>query len=156
MKNYLGVCLFLTYALLMSGCAATSDTAGTKDEQKGGLFLVNDKMVCQEALTSKMWQLRKEGPFYSLKEAKRYIVDLELGGYGDWRLPTRSELFNLFYMHYWKNDGNCVMNHKGDFWGVSKDQSPFLGHWEDYLLCGPEYKFTESLKTRGYVRAIRP
>ena len=74
----------------------------------------------------------------------------------DWRLPTKSELFELFYIHYWKNDGTCVMNHKGEFWMVSKNQEPSLGHWEDDLLCGPEFKFVESIKRNGFVRAIRP
>ena len=59
-------------------------------------------------------------------------------------------------MHYWENDGTCVMNHKGEFWMVSKNKEPSLGHWEDDLLCGPEFKFVESIKEDGFVRAIRP
>jgi len=79
-----------------------------------------------------------------------------LGGYDDWLLPTKSELFSLFYMHYWNNDGDCEMNHKGEFWVFSKGQEPALGQCEDYFLCGPEFKFVKSIKEYGFVRAIRP
>ncbi|MEJ2135947.1 MAG: DUF1566 domain-containing protein [Desulfofustis sp.] len=113
-------------------------------------------MVCQEVTTNRMWQFRKEGPFSSLDEADRYVAELNLDGYDDWRLPTKSELFDLFYIHYWKNDGTCMMNYKGEFWMVSKNHEPSLGHWEDDLLCGPEFKFVESIKQDGFVRAVRP
>lgn len=156
MKNCPALYRFLTYALVLSGCAAKPDISSSIDEQMKGLFLVESEQICQEVQSNKMWQRSKEGPFYSLEEAYQYADELELGGYKDWRLPTKSELFNLYYIHYWKNDKNCVMNQKGDFWAVSKGQVPSMGHWEDYFLCGPEYKFVESFKNYGYVRSIRP
>lgn len=113
-------------------------------------------MVCLEVMTNRMWQFRKEGPFSSLEEADRYVANLNLNGFDDWRLPTKSELFDIFYIHYWRNDGNCVMNHKGEFWAISSDQGSSLGHWEDDLLCGPEFNFVDSIKEDGFVRAIRP
>ena len=45
---------------------------------------------------------------------------------------------------------------KGEFWAVSRDQESSLGHWEDDLLCGPEFNFVDSIKDDGFVRAIRP
>ena len=113
-------------------------------------------MICHEVQTNKMWQFIRDGPFSSVEEAERYAAELELGGYGDWRLPTKSELFNLYYLNYWKNDKSCEMNHRGDFWTVSKNRVPSLGHWEDYFLCGPNFKFVESFKDYGFVRAVRP
>lgn len=156
MKGYLTIYFFIAYALILNGCVAQQDVADSNDETKSGLFLAEGEMICHDVSTNKMWLFVKEGPFSSLDEAERYAADLRLGGYGDWRLPTKLEFFDLFYIHYWKNDGTCVMNHKGEFRMVSKNQEPSLGHWEDYLLCGPEFKFVESIKQDGFVRAIRP
>lgn len=149
-------CLFMTLALVLNGCTQHPHVPSNADDKKSGLFMVNGQTICQEVLSSKMWQSKKEGPFSSLEEADRYATELELDGYDDWRLPTRSELFDIFYMHYFQNDGDCVMNHRGEFWALSGDQEPSLGHWEDDLLCGPEFKFVESMKDYGFVRAIRP
>jgi len=38
---------------------------------------------------------RQKSRFSSAREAERYAADLQLGGYGDWRLPTKAEMFNL-------------------------------------------------------------
>ena len=156
MKGIFAIYLFLAYALILNGCMTQQDAKGSRNERESGLFLAEDDMICHDVQTNKMWQFAKEGPFSSEEEAERYTAELTLGGYGDWRLPTKSELFNLFYIHYWKNDSNCVMNHIGEFWMVSKNQELSLGHWEDDLLCGPEFKFVESIKQDGFVRAIRP
>lgn len=156
MKHYFPVHLFITYTLILIGCSAQQDATGSNGERESSLILGEDGMICHEVQTNKMWQFGKEGPFSSLEEAQRYAAELKLGDYGDWRLPTKSELFNLYYVHYWKNDDACEMNHKGEFWMVSKDQGPSLGHWEDDLLCGPEFKFIEAIKQDGFVRAIRP
>ena len=156
MKLNLVLYLLLAFALILWGCASNPDNRNSKDDRKAGLFLLEGGMVCQEVMTNKMWQLSKEGPFVSSEKAERYAAGLNLGGYDDWRLPTKSELFDLFYMHYWQNDGNCVMNYKGEFWAVSRDHESSLGHWEDDLLCGPEFKFVDSIKDHGFVRAVRP
>lgn len=156
MKSIFVFFLFLINALVMNGCAFQSDRSGSDVDKMDGLFLVKGEKICREVSTNKMWQLIKEGPFSSLEEANRYTAELKLGGYDDWRLPTKSELFNLFYVHYWKNNRDCVMNNKGEFWAISKDQEPSLGHWEAYLLCGPEFKFVYSIKEYGFIRAIRP
>lgn len=156
MKRNLATYLLLICALILFGCASHPGTISSNDNRNGRLFLVEGEMVCQEVKTNMMWQFSKEGPFASLEEADRYAAELNLGGYDDWRLPTKSELFDLFYMHYWKNDGDCVMNHRGEYWAVSRDQESSLGHWEDDLLCGPEFNFVDAIKEDGFVRAVRP
>lgn len=155
-KRNLALCLVLLCSLILYGCAGQPDSPDSQVEQKYGLFLVKGTMICQEAQSSKMWQFGKAGPFSSMEEAEWHVKGLKLGSYDDWRLPTKSELFNLFYIHYWKNNGDCDMNRKGDFWAVSEGRAPSPGHWEDYFLCGPEYKFVKSIKGYGYVRAICP
>ena len=156
MERNLGLYLLLACALILYGCASNPGNRSSKDDKNGRLFLLEGGMVCQEVITNKMWQFSKEGPFFSLEEAERYAAGMNLGGYEDWRLPTKSELFDLFYMHYWQNDGNCMMNYKGEFWSVSRDQESALGHWEDDLLCGPEFNYIDSIKDDGFVRAVRP
>ncbi len=146
----------LIYVMIFNGCAGHPGTANRRDNGEDGLVGLMGVKICQETRTDKMWQMDKQGPFSSLEEAERYTTGLRLGDFDDWRLPTKSEMFELFYMHYWKKDGTCVMNHRGEFWSLSKDQKPVLGHWEDDLLCGPEFNFVESIKPDGFVRAIRP
>ena len=156
MKNCYVLYLVIPCLVVLNGCSTKPDIPDSVDNKLKGLVLLEGDNICQDTLSNKMWAFSKEGPFSSLEEAYQYVSELELGGYDDWRLPTKSELFNLFYLNYWKNDTNCVMNHKGDFWTVSKNQVSSVGHWEDYLLCGPNYKFVASFKGSGYVRAIRP
>lgn len=148
--------LLITSVVALNGCTSHPDASGTNDGNKGGLLMVHGEMICQEVSTNKMWQFKKKGPFSSREAAEHYASELKIGGYDDWRLPGISELFDIFYMHYFQNHGDCEMNHRGDFWSLTKDKEPSLGHWEDYLLCGPEFKFVDSMKDYGFVRAIRP
>ena len=156
MKRNIVLYFLLTYLFVLNGCVVQSNSSGSNDDAKGKLFQIEGGLVCQELKTNKMWQFNKEGPFDSWEEADRYATELKLGGHDDWRLPTRSELFDLFYTHYWKNDGNCMMTHKSEFWVISKGRESSLGHWEDDFLCGPEFNFVEAIREYGFVRAIRP
>ena len=143
---------------LLIGCGCTPRQNGTGPYSSGeiGLQLIKGNKYCREITSETMWQIEKEGKFSSLQEADRYAVSLELGGYDDWRLPTKSELYKLFYIFYRNKNNDCTMNVSGDFWITLKNQEATLGHWEVYHLCGPEFKFVESIKGKGYVRAIRP
>ncbi|MHB8809134.1 MAG: Lcl C-terminal domain-containing protein [Desulfobulbaceae bacterium] len=102
-----------------------------------------------------MWQVNKGGKFSTLAEAQDYAAHLRLGGYEGWRLPTMEESLGLLQIIFWKQNGDCRMDSQGDYWTASSDGQASLGHWEDYLLCGSEFKYVRSLKSKGYVRAIR-
>lgn len=150
------VCLLFSLVLLTGyGCAARqAASTGTSSDvlllaQEGG-------EICQEIRSGRMWQVAKGGAFSTLEEAQEYAANLRLGGYDGWRLPTTEESLNLMQIFFWKQNGDCSMNSIGDFWTVSSDGQASLGHWEDYLLCGPEFKYVKSLKQKGYVRTIRP
>lgn len=112
--------------------------------------------ICQEIVSGKMWQVERGGKFFSPGDARRYAEDLSLGGFNDWRLPTREEMLSLYTIFFYAKEGNCAMKSGRDYWTLSEGGESALGHWEDYLLCGPEFKFVESLKAQGYVRAVRP
>lgn len=156
MKNHVSFCLILIIVLIACGCTHKQNGSGTYASGENGLRLIKGNKYCRQIKSETMWQVQRGGKFSSFQEADRYAANLKLGGYDDWRLPTRSELFNLFYIFYRNKNNDCIMNVNGDFWVTLKNQGSTPGHWEVYHLCGPEYKFVESLKTKGYVRAVRP
>ena len=156
MKSNAIILFVLLYAVMMGGCATTPSGSDSNVAQKGELFLIKSEGICQEIKSGKMWQENKAGPFDSRAESEQYAADLKLGGHEDWRLPTTHELYNLFQMCFWKKNGDCVMDHRGEYWTVSVEQEPVLGHWESYMVCSPEFKYVKAIKHEGYVRAIRP
>lgn len=157
MKTALGVVyffLFLVMILTGYGCAARQ--TGATGAEKVGLLRAQGEEICQETRSGRMWQVAKGGMFSTIEEAQEYVANLQLGGHDDWRLPTTEESLKLMQLFFWKQNGDCSMNSQGDFWTVSSAGKGSLGHWEDYPLCGSEFKYVKSLKTKGYVRAIRP
>lgn len=146
------VCLFL----LLSGYGCAARQSGIPGAGMDGLLRVQGAEICQERQSGRMWQVAKGGVFTTIDEAREYVANLRLGGYDDWRLPTTEEALNLMQLFFWKQNGDCSMNNTGDYWTVSGGRQPSLGHWEDYMLCGPEFKYVKSVKTGGYARAIRP
>lgn len=143
----------LSFLILSNGCAYKDRKDSFVDETVG---VLHDKGqgVCLNVRSGRMWQIERGGKFSSLKEAEQYAVNLQLGGYDDWRLPTKTELFDLYYIFFWKNNGDCSMKRTGEYWAFGKGRAT-LGHWETYLLCAPNHKYVKSLDTKGYVRAVR-
>lgn len=126
-----------------------------KSQVAGGLVAKGGE-ICLVIRSGKMWQIERQGPFSSHLEAERYANNLELSGFKDWRLPTKLELYYLYYTFFWNKNGNCNLNGNGEYWSTSKDGQASLGRWETFILCDPEFKYVKSLKTEGFVRAIRP
>ena len=142
-------CLSVSTFILSYGCAS----------QQKSMIQLKDQGICQEIKSGRMWQLDKGGKFSSLDEAEKYATSLHLGGYNDWRVPTRDEYFQLHTLFFSLGIGtnnDCAMDFNGDFWSVPKGEEPTLGHWEAYFLCGTEIKYVESYGIEGYVRAVRP
>lgn len=69
MKRNLILYVFLAGAFFPVGCAVQPDSLDTDKGRKKGLSLLESEVICQEILSNKMWQLSKEGPFLSWKEA---------------------------------------------------------------------------------------
>ena len=146
--------IVLSFFILSNGCASKarndsslSDTAGVLQD--------NGRGMCLDVNSGKTWQIERGDKFSSYQEAEQYAVNLRLGGYDDWRLPRKTELFDLHYIFYWKKNGNCNLKYTGEYWALD-EKSSILGHWETYILCEPNFKYVESLVTKGYVRAVRP
>jgi len=100
--------------------------------------------VCQQLPTGLMWQIEKSKIISDWQDADEYANKLQLGGFDDWRLPTRDECFKLSYLLLMKK-GDCSIK-------IKKGKS---GFWDDYPLCGgPELRW---IKTKeASVRAVRP
>ena len=61
------------------------------------------KEIVTNHITKLQWQDNKEAKIYTVSgyAASDYCIDLSLGGYSDWRLPTKNELMSIF--NYSKN-----------------------------------------------------
>ena len=109
--------------------------------------------MCRQSAVGLMWQIEENRKFPTPEEARKYVESLQLGGYDDWRLPTRSECLNLSELLLLKK-GDCPINFKRAHW-VNDGKKNKSGYWEDYPLCGGS-EFRWSRGKDGSVRAVRP
>jgi len=140
--------------LALQGCASS----GGRLVERGGpvrLQVVGDG-VCQDVATGLMWQVGGSEKFAAWEEAAGYAATLELGGHGDWRLPTSDELYTLHDLIEAKLTGDCVITDKKlSFWSGDSPRWALSGYWETYPLCGGvDYKFVK--QKGGVARAVRP
>lgn len=148
---FLIIVLFLIFG---NGCAS-KDRSDSSINDTDGVLIYKGQGVCLDVKSGKMWQVEREGEFSSDQDAEQYAADLQLGGYDDWRLPTKTELYRLHYIIYWKENGECNLKSTGEYWARDEWGST-LGHWETFLLCAPNFKYVKSVGTKGFVRAVRP
>lgn len=143
------------FLVLLNGCASIAD-GQLKKATEADTLTVPQPGLCQEPISGRMWQGDKSGPLTNWQQAAQYATDLRLGGYDDWRLPTRDELLELHQIFQWNKNGACSMNHSGHFWSGTSLEDATVGAWETYWLCAPEYRYIKALDGRGAVRAVRP
>jgi len=112
----------------------------------------NNKQIVKDTRTYLMWQ-DNDLKYLSWYDGMKYCKNLTLGGYNDWRLPNRRELFTIF------------------IWGRKNNISPVFYHVKDVywsstsLLWYPAYAWYVSfeggydgsnLKTlKAYIRCVR-
>lgn len=136
-------------SLLVTGGCAGSKPAGN------GYLTDLGNGICQERGNGRMWQLGRGGPVDSWQEARDYAAGLELGGFTDWRLPTRKELYTLHAIFDLQKNGDCRLDRKGDYFSGVNSNEASAGAWQTYSLCGGnEYEYVKG--DRGFVRAVRP
>jgi len=58
-------------------------------------FIVNTNGTVLDNTTNLTWQQEIPEGTFNWKQAKEYASQLNLGGYNDWRIPTREELQSL-------------------------------------------------------------
>ena len=147
--------IFFVWLTFFAGCAAKENAQVSSEDGSDGFLRPLGQGICQDVRNGRMWQVERGGKFHSSQEAQQYVANLRLGGHSDWRMPTQAELFDLYYIYFWHNNGDCDLENKGNYWAMDDQGNPTVGHWETYYLCGPNFKYNESLRRKGYVRAVR-
>ena len=150
------LCRFLLYSsLLVLLCSCTAAVKNTGSNGSSDRMALEDmgNGICRQGPSRLMWQIKKSKKFSTWEEANEYAGSLELGGYDDWRLPTREE--TLFLSELLQlNKGGCPITFKRPHW-VNTREKATAGYWEDYPLCGgSELLWVEG--KHGPVRAVRP
>ncbi len=102
-------------------------------------------------------QKQDKSHYYSTAaEAQKYVSDLTLGGYTDWRLPTKAESHNLFFsLDFGESDAKKLgMKMGGAIWIQMENEEIIAGEWDAGETCC----IIRTLKknSRGKVRAVRP
>ena len=142
----------ITVSALCS-CVKTVETGRDGTPQQEVLLQDMGNGICQQLPTGLMWQQKTSKTFATLEEAEEYVNNLKLGGFDDWRLPTRNESLMLSELLLMKK-GDCRIKTKRSHWVLDSDKLK-IGYWEDYPLCGgPEFRWVDG--SQGAVRAIRP
>ncbi|MCF6187453.1 MAG: DUF1566 domain-containing protein [Desulfobulbaceae bacterium] len=147
LKSLTTICLL---AVFMSGCASYSGEDGSP---VGSRMIPLGNGVCKDLRSGKMWQVGASRTIKSLEEAKEYTASLKVGGYDDWRLPTVTELFDLYMIFDLKQNGDCNLKVEGIYWSDEPDLQGRVGTWELDDNCDPERQYIP--KTKGRVRAVR-
>ncbi|RJX28455.1 MAG: DUF1566 domain-containing protein [Desulfurivibrio sp.] len=149
------IVLILLLSILAACAGAGQNRSSPAAERQAGLVDLGNG-VCRQSNNGLLWQIDKSPRYSTWQEAREYAERLNLGGYGDWRLPTRKELYMLHYLAA-LGDNDCMMKlgNNYNYWSVSPSQEVNAGRWESYPLCGGnEFKYVKA--KQGFVRAVRP
>lgn len=140
--------LFLL-SLLLTGCATSQLAPNTPS------LIHFSNGICQESQSGRMWQEEAGPAVSSWNEAEYQATRLNLGGYSDWRLPTKDELYSLLVLCDLNRQENCPKGLLTGHWLGRSPEEGEAGYWESYPLCGGvDYRFVH--KQEGVVRAVRP
>lgn len=141
--------------LNLAGCLSvnTSSKSAPGEAEAKLVNLGND--ICQDASSGLMWSMERSERLHEGEAARKYAEDLVFGGYNDWRLPTKKELYRLHDIIFRHQNGDCELKVSGSYWCEIEEKEALAGYWETYYLCSPEYRYIETPGT-GMVRAVRP
>ena len=91
----------------------------------------------------------------SWHEALKQCETLNLGGYSDWRLPTRDELDSLADESRFKHGIYPQFDNvgSGGYWSSTEDHAHKGRSWMTLYTCGGGFWYGKG--TRGYVRCVR-
>jgi len=95
MKKLFSVTIFIIAAILFTTLAATVH-AESKEMDKDGRFIAYDNGTVLDTQTKLMWAAKDNGSDVIWADAKTYCESFRGGGYQDWRMPTETELSQLY------------------------------------------------------------
>ncbi len=140
-------------ALLIGGCAGQNGQSSGILPQSDARLVAMGNGVCKDTKTGKMWQVGTSRSLKSLDQAKNYTEQLKDGGYDDWRLPSVTELYELYMIFDLHQNGDCKLQVEGTYWSDEADLEGRVGTWELDDNCDPERQYIP--KDKGKVRAVR-
>lgn len=140
--------------MLLASCSVGSLGEGQSSQVSKDRLVTVSNGLCRDTKTGLYWQTVTSKTLRSLKDADDYSTSLESGGYDDWRLPTVSELFELYMTFDLHENGDCRMVVEGTYWSDEPDLEGRVGTWELDDNCDPERRYIPQKK--GKVRAVRP
>lgn len=150
----------------------TGQTTSWESEDDGDLqsgtgwptprFIENGNGTITDLLTGLMWDQSPGGPGMYWETAVLNAVDINIGGYSDWRLPNRSELRSLINYGMnntvvWLNNSDFYSVYQFHYWSSTPYPAGSSHAWIVYMIHGHllmEYKEPGSgfLKPAWYVR----
>ncbi len=94
-----------------------------------------------------IWQQADDGQRRTWQAAVDYCADLNLGGYGDWRLPTRRELYSI------RKDSAKPLFQAVHCWSGSSLSTDGQIAW--VVLVGHGYVYQRNKDDHYFVRCVR-
>jgi len=110
--------------------------------------------ILEEEGSGKMWQAKRSRRLHDFGEVEGYLAKLNSGQFGDWRLPTRYELYDFFLLFDLHKNGDITIQLEGAYWLLGDKGKPQIGSWEAGDQCGLTRIYYPGLS--GHVRAVRP
>jgi len=134
-------------SLALTACASN---------QTADILTIDDNGIIISEKFNLMWQQDKSKLFSSALDAQKHVDKLRLGGYSDWRIPTKAESHNLFFSIDFGSSNAQDLNMKmdGSIWVVMDKGDLQAGAWDAGETCCIVRTFKEDGK--GRVRAVRP
>lgn len=136
--------------VILSGCA------GEKTNRSADILTNSGNGIVSSERFQLMWQQDRSKLLHSAAEAQEYVDTLRLGGYADWRIPTKAESHNLFFsLDFGESKAKELdMKMNGSIWVIMEDGTIQAGTWDAGETCCITRTFLREAK--GRVRAVRP
>jgi len=141
--------ILIPLLLILSSCSNT----GMKN--RDAMSLVSDGIIQSEQF-GLMWQQDDSKLFTNASEAQKYADNLILGGFSDWRIPTKAESHNLYFSLDFGKTMAKELHMKIDrsMWVKLDDGKMVPGSWDAGETCCIVRTFKKD--THARVRAVRP
>ena len=144
-----------TFTRLFTLTAAAVLIFSSNASAGGGTLQNLGNGICRDKVTGLEWQIDKSRKrFSSLDDVQRYIADLKLGDFSDWRLPTTGESMELRGLIAIQGNDDCNFPKlKTKYWLVDKKEGTVPARLELECFCRGDYDLL--VKDKGYVRVVR-
>jgi len=117
-------------------------------------YIDNKNGTIKDTKTGLIWQKSDDGMKRNLKDSEKYVEELDLAGYYDWRVPTIEELFSIIDFARYDPAINPVFECWGFwYWSNSSDASNRDSAWRVQFYNG--YMYWANKNDSGLIRCVR-